>query len=355
MKETLADIKSKLQSGVYTNEEHVRLSLVARILQRLDWNIWDPREVNSEFVVVPHEDKTRVDLAVFLTPNLPSVFIEIKPVGHLRVRLPEIERQVRDYNRNNTSLFSLITDGREWRFYYSQTAGEFAQKLFATFDLLKDNLEDVEHKLLIFLKKSEVANGSAGREAESYLRLTQKQRAMEDCLAEARRLLNEPPFQTLPEALLALVRARGCSVAVEDAQEFIKQVAGRKPLTPAPIQRKQLAVKSPDRSCLKGGQQERLELSSDSPMCDQTDLVASIGSSRWSRAQRQALLMVYSGKADQTEHFVPHPWNRRAKALAGLRELERAGHISRVGGRFVIVESSFSPAHTEAGVEEKPD
>ena len=75
MKEILADIKTKLEKNEYRNEEHVRLCLVARILQALGWNIWDPNEVNAEFIVVPDEDKTRVDVVLFLEPFSPSVFI----------------------------------------------------------------------------------------------------------------------------------------------------------------------------------------------------------------------------------------------------------------------------------------
>lgn len=229
MKETLADIKSKLQSGDYTNEEHVRLSLVARVLQKLDWNIWDPTEVNAEFIVVPNEDKTRVDLALFIRPTLPSVFIEIKAVGQIQGRLHDIERQVRDYNRNNTALFSVITDGREWRFYYSQTAGEFSQKCFESFNLEDDNIEDVERSLMTFLKKSEIANDNARREAETYLQLNQKQRAMEDCLPEARRLLHEPPFPSLPDALANLVREKSFTVTHAEAVEFIRTAGDRRP------------------------------------------------------------------------------------------------------------------------------
>ncbi len=257
MKETLADIKSKLESGNYSNEEHVRLSLVARVLQKLDWNIWEPREVNSEFVVVPHEDKTRVDVALFLKPTIPSVFIEIKAVGQIQGRLPDIERQVRDYNRNNTALFSIITDGREWRFYHSQTGGEFSQKFFESFDILKDNLEDVELSLLTFLKKSEIANENALRAANSYLQLNNKQRAMEDCLPEARRLVNEPPFPSLPGALVSLVGVKGFVLQIEEAVEFIKGAAERKTPTPyhSPPQVTEIVTGS-DRKGSSGGRRE---------------------------------------------------------------------------------------------------
>ncbi len=83
MKDMLLDIRQKLNEGVYKNEEHVRLSLVGRVIQRLGWDLWNPREVNSEFAVLPQEDQSRVDLALFLTPHSPVVFIEVKPVGKL--------------------------------------------------------------------------------------------------------------------------------------------------------------------------------------------------------------------------------------------------------------------------------
>ena len=234
MKEILADIKAKLEKNDYRNEEHVRLCLVARILQALGWNIWDPNEVNAEFIVVPDEDKTRVDVALFLEAFLPSVFIEIKAVGKMMGDLPDIERQMRDYNRNNSALFCIITDGCEWRFYYPRTEGEFNRKRFESFNLRKDNLEDIERKLLTFLRKSEIANDNARREAESYLQLSKKQQAMDDSLSEARRLINEDPTLTLAEALIKLVQNRRSTLTHEDAIAFIKMANEKKP-SPPPI------------------------------------------------------------------------------------------------------------------------
>ena len=120
MKSTLDDIRRKLADGVYKNEEHVRLSLVARILGELGWDLWNPSEVNSEFIAVPNEDSTRVDLALFLNPySPPSVYVEVKAVGKLQGDIGQFEIQLRDYNRNNTAVFSVITDGQRWNFYYS--------------------------------------------------------------------------------------------------------------------------------------------------------------------------------------------------------------------------------------------
>jgi len=236
MNELLADIKTKLHSGDYKNEEHIRLSLVARVLQNLGWDIWNPKEVNTEFIVVPNEDKTRVDVALFLTPFAPAVFIEIKGVGQIQGRLQDIERQLRDYNRNNTAMFTIITDGREWRFYFSQTGGEFSKKCFEIFNFAEDNLNDIEESLATFLKKSEVQNGNAKSKAESYLQKNQKQQTAEDCLPEARRRISEPPYPSLPDAIVFLVGEKGFLITQDDAVKFIKEADKRKPSVPISYQ-----------------------------------------------------------------------------------------------------------------------
>ncbi len=229
MKDTLTDIKEKLLEGVYRNEEQVRMNLVLRILLDLDWNVWDPREVYPEFVVAPNEDKTKVDIALFAKQFSPSVFIEVKAVGGIAGKIQEIERQLRDYNRNNTALFSVITDGREWRLYYSQTGGEFSQKRFKIINIIEDDLDDVETSLITFLSKTQINTDAAKNEAEKYLQLNQKQRAMEDALPHARRMIQDPPYQSLPVCLQELVKQKGFTITINEAVDYIK-TAGREPI-----------------------------------------------------------------------------------------------------------------------------
>lgn len=221
MEETLKDIKTKLEGRFYQNEEHVRFSIVARILQKLGWDIWNPQEVNPEFYGTPNEDKTRIDMA--LGPDLrhPSVFIEVKSVGKIDATLSEVERQLRDYNRDLTAIFSIITDGQKWRFYSSRTGGEFSEKCFKVIDLLKDDLSTVENSLKIFLAKSEIMNGNAEKNANNYLQLNQKQRAIEKVYSLALDMINKPPFPSLPQALVELVALEGYTITSEEAKDFI--------------------------------------------------------------------------------------------------------------------------------------
>lgn len=225
--ETIDDICSKLSEGIYFNEEHVRVCIVLRVLSDLGWDIWNPSEVNTEFKPVRYEDATRVDVALFCNSISPAVFIEVKAVGRIGNELPRIEQQLRDYNRNNTAEFSIITDGQKWFLYYSQTGGEFSQKRFKDFDLLEEETEDAARFLQLFLSKEKVSNGEAKQEATTYLRLSQRQRALEDCLPKARRISQEPPFPRLPESLVTLTRQAGFEITEQEATSFILEASAR--------------------------------------------------------------------------------------------------------------------------------
>jgi len=231
MKEALTDIRRKLQEGLYKNEEHVRFALVGRLLQALGWDIWNPCQVYAEYAAVPDEDKTKVDLALCLRPEAPAVFIEVKGVGKAAVNLERTEEQLRDYNRNITAPFCIISDGVSWRFYHSQSPGRFRDKCFKQLDLLTDDMEDLEQTLRTFLGKPEIENGNAEKEAKTLLKLTQKEKAMEACLSKARRLTQEPPFPSLPDALITLVAEDGYTITREEAEDFISNAPSRLPET----------------------------------------------------------------------------------------------------------------------------
>ena len=228
MRDTLDDIRKKLQSGVFQNEEHVRLSLVARILSKLGWNIWDPAEVYTEFKTTPSEDRTKVDVALFLAPRVPAVFIEVKAVGGIG-NLQDCERQLRDYNKDYGATFCILTDGCMWRLYFAQTGGLFCDKCFKDFNILRDNLDDVASWLAAFLGKAGVQDGTAKKQAEAIVKGGIKNRDMEQALPEARRMTLEPPFPSLPQALVTA--KQGESITEEEAKDFL----ARRPVPPPPL------------------------------------------------------------------------------------------------------------------------
>ena len=315
MNELLADIKAKLHSGDYRNEEHVRLSLVARVLQHLGWDIWNPKEVNTEFIAAPNEDKTRVDVALFLTPHAPAVFIEVKGVGQIQ-RLQDIERQLRGYNRDNTAMFAIITDGREWRFYLSQTGGEFSKKCFKTFDFQEDDLKDIEASLSTFLSKSEIKNGNAKLKADTYLQLNQKQQAAEDCLPEARRRISEPPYPSLPEALVSLVSEKEFSITQAEAINFIREAAERRPVITVSEPPIQSPISEPEAENSQSGRQKK-----SGKMAFVYEHLLATGDARMTKSAISAAYMkAFPGTSEKTARQTVH-W-------AASRGLKKMGKVS---------------------------
>lgn len=233
MQGTLADIRKKLQDAAYENEEHVRFALVGRLLEKLGWDIWNPRQVYAEYVPAADEDRTKVDLALF-SMRQPAVFIEVKAVGKAKTNLDETEKQLRNYNRDITAIFCVITDGAEWRFYYSKSQGRFKNKCFKVIDLLSGDLEDAKTSMLAFLSKANLDNGHAEKEAQTLLKLTQTQKVMKECLLRAKRMTQESPFPSLPDALCALVlETNGETVTRKEAEDFILAIQDSEP--PEPI------------------------------------------------------------------------------------------------------------------------
>ena len=191
MKDTLQDITTRLRNLDYKNEDHIRIGVVLRLLTKLGWDIWNPQEVFTELPAIPKEDATRVDIALFMPPQLlrPAVFIEIKAQGRLLPILDSAEIQLRDYNRNNQADISILTDGRYWRMYLSSASGEFAHKCFEKVDLLEKDapLSDVELTLDAFLSRQAIQSGSAVDDAKKYLKRTDTERIMFDILPSAQR------------------------------------------------------------------------------------------------------------------------------------------------------------------------
>jgi hypothetical protein len=67
----------------------------------------------------------------------------------------------------------------------------------------------------------------AKHNAENYLQLSQRQRAMEDVMPQAKKAVLEPPYPSLPEAIIQLVESAGLTVTQEQAARFIQKSSVR--------------------------------------------------------------------------------------------------------------------------------
>ncbi|MCX6233124.1 MAG: hypothetical protein NT175_00145 [Bacteroidetes bacterium] len=121
-----------------------------------------------------------------------------------------------------TALFTILTDGNQWRFYYSQEGGSFSAKCFKTLKLVEDEIDDIESAFLTYLKREIVQNGEAKKEAYARLQLTRKQKIMDESLPQAKREI-EDGLITLVDALKKIVEKSGVTITDEEALKFIQE------------------------------------------------------------------------------------------------------------------------------------
>ncbi|MCF7809673.1 type I restriction enzyme HsdR N-terminal domain-containing protein [bacterium] len=209
LRQILEDIRRKLTNGVYQNEEHVRLSLVARIVQSLGWDIWNPGEVNAEYKATPQEDNTKVDLTLLTSPRSAAVFIEIKDVGKLIPKLSDTKIQMKGYLRNYSAPFCILCDGQQWLFYYVYADRiDFSDKCFKEVNINKDSIDELESVFYKYLAKENHLNGKSKTDAETEMALSDRERQIRECLSEAQNLIKSNPLLSPVQALIQVSMER---------------------------------------------------------------------------------------------------------------------------------------------------
>ena len=226
MKNTIEDIRIKFKKNEYINIEHLKISLVLRILQELGWDLWNPKEFYPDFVISP---KRKVDMALFAVYPTPSVFIEIKPVEKFEKNIKELEPHLNDFKNKNITFFQVLTDGKNWSFYYSN---EFSMKCFKTINIIKDEIKEIITSFERYLSKSSIVNGNAQRDAKEYLLKSIISQTVTELLPEARQKVNEPPYPRLPEAIVQLVIQKGFKITEEEVIKILKDSGNKKSPSP---------------------------------------------------------------------------------------------------------------------------
>jgi len=154
MKETVRSILKLLEQRRFRNEQHVRFSLVARICEKLNWDIWNPYVFDTEdqtdkFTQDVDGKSTRgkIDIALYKTTKndrTAHIFIEVKMVGELVKNIQKSRDQLEQYSLKISPPLSVLTDGVRWEFFLNclnTKKGKYAERLINSFDLSEDNLD----------------------------------------------------------------------------------------------------------------------------------------------------------------------------------------------------------------------
>ncbi len=223
LRDVLEDIQQKLKANAYQNEEHVRLSLVARVVQALGWDIWNPAVVNAEFAIRTLQDANRrSDLALLDGDNKRLVFIEVKKVGALSRNEPQWINQIRSHNEDFRAPFAVLTDGRFWWLYFIYSAYSFEDSRFKIIDLIEGDLEDIELSFTTFLSRDEIVTERAHISAKNELHKSRTLKKLEELVPEAKRIADEDGSIAPVAVLLELMASKNEQATQEQAEEAYK-------------------------------------------------------------------------------------------------------------------------------------
>ena len=234
MREPIEDIRTKLRNDEYKNKEHVRFSIVGRMLHNLGWDLWNPREVYPDYVIEISKDQPSIDIALFGTPPVPSVFFEIKAVGTLVTDITQSDLQHGKFDIDTTDLILILTDGQKWVLHCSHELEELSTMCFKTLDMLEDDIDDLATAFDTFLSKSNIVKGKAQREAKNILMQSMREQAVAEVMDKARQMVTEPPYPRLPQAVIELIIPKGITITEDDAIKILEKTETQKP-KPEPV------------------------------------------------------------------------------------------------------------------------
>ena len=164
----IEDIRAGLEQGKFTNEMAVRMGIIDRLLRVLGWQTNDPTVVYPEYPI----EGGRVDYALCHPPSNPIALIEAKNIG----KIGGTERQLFSYAFHQGVPILVLTDGQQWRFFYTVGVGNYGERQVCTLNLSDSNSEKNAHLLHRYLSYTSIQNGEAAQAIENDYRQMSSQR-----------------------------------------------------------------------------------------------------------------------------------------------------------------------------------
>ncbi|HON06662.1 MAG TPA: hypothetical protein PLW02_01030, partial [Verrucomicrobiota bacterium] len=177
LKNDIDEIRNGLEAGRYTNEASVSQGIVLKILNSLDWNVFDTSLVSPKYSV----GSGRVDFTLCHPPGKPIILIESKDVGNAIGS----EKQLFEYAFHQGIPMAILTDGQEWSFFLPGEQGTYHERCVYKLDLLARPIEECCHIFERYLKYSHVISGEAISNAKADYGNVSKKRQIEAALPQA--------------------------------------------------------------------------------------------------------------------------------------------------------------------------
>jgi hypothetical protein len=193
LKEHIKEIQKALMEGRFKNEASVSTGVVQRILQALNWPVFDPQTVWEQYTV----EGRRVDYALCHPKEKPVVFIEVKQVGQGE----GADRQLFEYVFHEGVPMAVLTDGQEWHFYLPAERGRYQERRVYKLDLLERDIDESAKRLSRYLSYQSVCSGESLESARKDYKDVAREREVKINLPIAWRKLVEEQDSLLIEPI----------------------------------------------------------------------------------------------------------------------------------------------------------
>ena len=155
--DTIQQLDANLTAGRFTNEAEVSTGVVLRILQDLDWPVFDTSVVAQQFPLkIPTGGTRHEDIALCREDGRPLVFIEVKAVG----KIVGADLQLFEYCFHGGVPFAVLTDGQEWHFYLPMEPGDYDDRSVYKLDILEQDHNECCTRFRRYLSIESVRQGS---------------------------------------------------------------------------------------------------------------------------------------------------------------------------------------------------
>ncbi len=221
---------SGISRGKYPNKTAVRTKIVQHILDALGWDVYNPDQVCDEYTL-KLKLKTvtrRIDLALCVSNGSPRCIIELQsPAYALKdIGRSDGDRQLFEYSFHAGAPLALLTNGVNWRFYSTQSAGTYAERLVSTLDIETDPLAEVASRLERYLSYENTKLGKAADFAREDLNARLNQSKARQAIPHAWAQLVEGHFDERLAALLieATSSLTEGSPTKQDVTDFLRSL-----------------------------------------------------------------------------------------------------------------------------------
>jgi predicted type IV restriction endonuclease len=151
--ETINEIINGIKENQYSSEAAVSRGIAMRIFQLLNWPIYSTNIVYPEFPL----KMRNVDYALCHPKNNPAVIVEVKALDKIRGG----DEQLFDYAFHAGVPIAILTDGKEWHFYFPAGRGPIEERRFYKIDIMERKIEEIQNRFERYLKYENVCSGKS--------------------------------------------------------------------------------------------------------------------------------------------------------------------------------------------------